>query len=232
MFKNYFTQVVENAFLNSQKYIKKNVRKYIKDAAFSNIKVLDIGCGTGEKTKNFFSFPEIIETHGIDIHKKDYVKTKSLIYTQVNLETEKIPYGKNTFDIIISNQVIEHLLDKDTMLEEANRVLKKDGLFILATENISSIDNIISLILGQEPVTQITSRKYRTNSFLSTTFMQKEKHGNKFEHKNVNSYYGLKRILKVNGFINIKMKSFGNICPLVEKIIPIYNRILVASASK
>jgi len=130
------------------------------------------------------------------------------------------------------NQVIEHLLNKDFLLEEVHRVLKKGGLFILATENIASIDNIFSLILGQEPVTQVTSSKYRTNSILSAQYMQKELNGNKYEHKNVNSYFGIKRIFRVNGFKDANLKTYGNVNKLFEILLPIYNRIMVVTSVK
>lgn len=47
--------------------------------------------------------------------------------------TKNLPFEDNYFDIIIAVAVLEHILEKDLnkLLKEFNRVLKKNGLFIV-----------------------------------------------------------------------------------------------------
>ncbi|EKD87570.1 MAG: ubiquinone/menaquinone biosynthesis methylase-like protein [uncultured bacterium] len=47
----------------------------------------------------------------------------------------KIPYPSNTFDIVTSIEVIEHVNKPLRMLEEIHRVLKKDGILHITTAN-------------------------------------------------------------------------------------------------
>jgi len=44
-----------------------------------------------------------------------------------------IPYGDETFDLIIANHILEHVADCRLALSEINRVLKKDGFAIIQT---------------------------------------------------------------------------------------------------
>jgi 2-polyprenyl-3-methyl-5-hydroxy-6-metoxy-1,4-benzoquinol methylase len=150
------------------------------------------------------------------------------------LEFDQYPFSPNFFDIIIAGQVIEHILDKDRMIENCHRLLKKDGLFVCATENIASFDNIVSLLFGQEPLSQHTGSKYNSQSIFSPNFMRKvtNKTGNSYHHKNVCSYYGLQRLFKINGFANPQIHSLGNINFIFEKIFKIYNRLIIVSAVK
>ncbi len=232
--KKYFSKIVAQAFDDAEKFIS---TKTLEFTLTSNKKVtiVDVGCGIGDKTIKMLSkLPKhkILDIYGLDILPTEKIIDKTLLYKKLDVEKDKYPFSANSIDIVICNQVIEHLLDKDFLIAEVHRILKKGGLFMLATENIASLDNIVSLVLGQEPVTQVTSSKYRTNSILSTSFMQKELYGNKYEHKNDNSYFGIKRLYKVNGFESTNIKSFGSVCKPLELVLPIYNKVIVVSAVK
>lgn len=232
--KNYLMNKMDGAFLDSEIFLKKLLEDYCNGK--KNLKILDMGCGDGKKTKYFTSGLKNVEVYGIDLlpdFKHKYIK-----YTQAEIENKKLPYKDNFFDIVYSNQVIEHFLDKDLFLSESYRILKKGGLCITATENIASFDNILSLILGQEPLVQHTGTTSFTNSFLSPHF--KEQYGiyhtfvktNKFGHKNVCSYYGLKRLVELAGFSQVKVTSFGHLFKLFEILLPIQNRVIVTHAYK
>ena len=62
-----------------------------------------------------------------------------------------LPYDTGYFDLVHSNQVIEHLYDTDTYLSEIRRILKPGGLAVLSTNNLSSWHNIVSLLFGWQP---------------------------------------------------------------------------------
>ena len=245
MIKKYFSKIaikrMTRAHLDGCDCIVTLIKNYQAYHTTSPIKILDLGCGIGFMAKLIFKncASQKIQYYGIDIVDGKKVPSE-IFYQKQNLEHDDLPYPNADFDIVFANQVIEHVLHKDHMLEEAYRVLKKYGLFVCATENIASLDNTISLLFGQEPLVQTTSMKYYTTSFISPHFMkpmeQENIDGNipnfHTQHKNVCSYYGLMRLLQINGFDNPKIKSFGHLNRLFEKLFPIQNRVIVAYATK
>jgi SAM-dependent methyltransferase len=48
---------------------------------------------------------------------------------------EKLPFGDGKFDIVVSSQVIEHVLNYEKYLTEILRVLKRTGILIIGTPN-------------------------------------------------------------------------------------------------
>jgi ubiquinone/menaquinone biosynthesis C-methylase UbiE len=231
--KTNLTKKMITSFQDGERYANKLIKDYAKKHAKKTLKVLDVGVGTGEVALRIIKDVPNIKFYGIDA--VDNCEIKLAGFKKFNFDDEDFPYRKNTFDIVYSNQVIEHMLDKDHLLEEKYRVLKKGGLCITVTENIASLDNIISLILGQEPLCQHgAGTKYRINSIISPRFMNpmEKDYNHKYGHKNVTSYYSLIRAAKINGFKNVDIKSFGNINKIAEKLFPMYNRVALIYSIK
>jgi SAM-dependent methyltransferase len=56
-------------------------------------------------------------------------------YTQTLVEDEFLPFADSTFDVVVSNHVLEHVRDHDRHLSEMRRVMRDDGFIYLATPN-------------------------------------------------------------------------------------------------
>jgi len=56
-------------------------------------------------------------------------------YDQADFNHDKLPYSKDTFDVIFSLAVIEHLHNIDNFLSETYRILKPGGILYLSTPN-------------------------------------------------------------------------------------------------
>jgi ubiquinone/menaquinone biosynthesis C-methylase UbiE len=100
----------------------------------TNVSVLDIGCGSGQLLASFRSLvPSMARTVGVDIspcHQQDF---EFLLVKDTTL-----PFTNASFDLVISNHVIEHVGDGDAQhrhLCEIARVLKPDGILYLACPN-------------------------------------------------------------------------------------------------
>jgi SAM-dependent methyltransferase len=63
------------------------------------------------------------------------------------------PYASDTFDVVHSSQVIEHLHNTRFFAEEIHRVLKPGGRVFLTSENLSSFLNTGAMMLGYTPFT-------------------------------------------------------------------------------
>ncbi len=107
--------------------------------------LLDIGLGSGrsmyfieaEGTANRINF------HGLDnstIRLNTVYKSEKWQLTQADIE-KKTPYESGQFDIILCEQVLEHLKDPATAINEITRVLRPDGLLILGVPIFPPIIN-------------------------------------------------------------------------------------------
>tara|TARA_B100000035_G_scaffold179193_1_gene152862 strand:- start:123 stop:851 length:729 start_codon:yes stop_codon:yes gene_type:complete len=96
----------------------------------SSTTILDYGCGDGKFVKYFLD--EKINAYGCDLKFKKSGITKSLIKLKkiklMDSDTFRIPFENEKFDIVISNQVFEHVADYDLAFKEISRVLKKEGI--------------------------------------------------------------------------------------------------------
>lgn len=126
-----------------------------KEINKSGLNLLDVGCGAGrlgyilkQKTKN-------LNLYGvdIDIESLQIAKERGYLIQNINLDNEKLAYPAQVFDIVVCLDVIEHVKNPYSLLEEIYRVLKEDGLLLLSTPNIQWIYHIIRLIFGKGPRT-------------------------------------------------------------------------------
>jgi ubiquinone/menaquinone biosynthesis C-methylase UbiE len=70
----------------------------------------------------------------------------------IDLESEPIPAGDETFDFVICSEVLEHMdVDPMYMMSEINRVLKTGGTLVLTTPNACSTRSIWKILRGYEP---------------------------------------------------------------------------------
>jgi len=109
---------------------KKDLKIFFFDSVFKNSKkMLDVGCSVGRIME---IAPEKFE--GIDIDKKalEIAKKKGLKVKFANI-TEKLPFGKESFDGVYCSQIIEHLEDPLHLVLEVKRILKKGGKAVFIT---------------------------------------------------------------------------------------------------
>ena len=109
-------------------------RSVILDHIRENHVCLDYGCGRGNvKQMNFIGQAKFIA--GVDpdseVFNNKFINEAKIL----NIETNVIDYPNDTFDIVFSDNVMEHIKDSDAVLTEINRVLKPGGILLFKTPN-------------------------------------------------------------------------------------------------
>ncbi|RKG51428.1 class I SAM-dependent methyltransferase [Acinetobacter cumulans] len=100
------------------------------------IRVLEIGCGSGAIAYYFATHKNLrCDVHAVDIHDNRVVFDH---YEFIKVTDTILPFENQSFDIVISNHVIEHVGNNQEQLQhlkEIYRVLDQDGTCYLAAPN-------------------------------------------------------------------------------------------------
>lgn len=113
--------------------------------------LVDLGCGDG-KFSTKVKEQNGGEILGVDLCEESLEKAKNrgIRVEKVDLD-RPLPFKDKSFDVIVSNQVIEHLVYPVRFMKEVYRILKPDGYAVVSTENLASLDNMLALLLGYTP---------------------------------------------------------------------------------
>jgi len=127
------TSFYDKIYQQIEKYIYKN----------RGVKVLDIGCAYGFMLKRF---PNHFKKYGLDV-SKHAIEIAQKRHPEINFKVgeieKKLPYQTNFFDVVIINDVIEHLKYPEQALENIYSVLKKGGILYITTPNLNFIRKTI-----------------------------------------------------------------------------------------
>lgn len=91
-----------------------------------NKDLLEIGSGTGDKLKAFASIAKSIK--GVDVEHGSC--SKDMLENITYYDGHTLPFEDNSFDVIFSSNVLEHIPHINDMEKEFQRVLRKDGVAI------------------------------------------------------------------------------------------------------
>lgn len=126
-YKNYFRIEKEHWLMRGRRMIvRDNLARYVRPGA----KVLEFGCGSGLFVGELADAG--FESFGVDI-SEDAVKFGELqgVRNLAVIEGHRINFPDNTFDVVLSLDVIEHLENEEWALREVERVLKPGGLVVI-----------------------------------------------------------------------------------------------------
>ena len=116
-------------FLARNSIIKKVISSCFKERR--NLKILDMGCGSGHNLKMLSEFGEVFALEPDE---------KTGLYAQKENPNCKVyqgsmpdnnPLAKEKFDLIISLDVIEHIKDDKKVLKELEEMLNEEGIIII-----------------------------------------------------------------------------------------------------
>lgn len=178
------------------------VLEEIKFIIKPNSLILDIGCGEGKIWKEFRNY----KIYGVDNAKENLKKAKKFLKPILS-DATKLPFKKNTFDLVVASEIFEHVFYPDLVLSEIDRVLKKGGFSIISFPSTSGIQFRLCLLLfGRCPGLNYPENVAHIRFF------------NLYDFKNMLQDTHL-IITKVRGcsFFAFHEENFGVYCPFPKK---------------
>lgn len=118
-------------------YVVDVLRRYVPDFTVEGARVLDIGCGDAGV---IIAFAERgAEVSGLELDRKSLARARvraeehGVRATLAAGIAEALPFPDGSMDLVILDNVLEHVTDQPRTLEEIRRVLRPGGLLYMVT---------------------------------------------------------------------------------------------------
>jgi 2-polyprenyl-3-methyl-5-hydroxy-6-metoxy-1,4-benzoquinol methylase len=125
------------------------------------LRVLDLGCGAGTPSKVLMRDTDRYAVVGADLSRAAldaYIAATGR--AGVQLDAQRLPFADGSFDVVVSDDVVEHLVDTDAYAKEIHRVLAPGGWLFLSTPNLAAWFNRGALLAGIQPAfTEVSFEK-------------------------------------------------------------------------
>lgn len=225
--KRLYSPYILRRYFHQQNYL--SVLKSLKPAD----KILEVGCGEG--IVSVFAAKRGISITAVDISRANLLAAKELANKEgvenkisfIEGDAENLPFDDNSFDVVIADNVLEHLPSFEKGLREVKRVTKKRAIIALPTAmfNLS-----VFALLGGDVYWKITRKtpyavfvgffRYLLGIVLGEDGVNEGYIGKK-ELPHVWRYpWAIKRELKKAGFKIISFEPISMIFPYFSFLLP------------
>jgi len=129
----------------------------------SSFVVLDVGCGRGAYNEDSVLLRKnlrilkgkVAKVIGIDV---DQSAQNNLFLDEFHfVQCESWPIESDSIDLIVCDNVLEHILDPDQLFSEIRRVLRNDGFLCIRTPNRWSYIAIAATLIPNKYHSKVTS---------------------------------------------------------------------------
>lgn len=172
-------------------------------------RLLDLGCDDGVWTVRLLD--AVGQVWGVEIVHEQAHKAACLGVRAVVADlARRLPFADQSFDVVHSNQVIEHVPDIDQFLSEMYRVLRPGGYVVISTENGSSWHNVAAAIMGWQ-IFSATNVSTKAAGLGNPLALHRGLHDYRrsWTHKTILNYRGLIELLEVHGFAQPRVMGAG-----------------------
>lgn len=117
--------------------------------------LLDVGCAEGDKARLYAAALSIPPggVAGVEGNKAHCLQASPKFRVEcVDFEREKLPFADESFEVVVCNQVLEHLKNIFLPLAEMDRVVKTGGRLLIGIPNLAALHNRALLLAGRQPL--------------------------------------------------------------------------------
>ena len=150
-YRNYHKNYKNYGSENSEKSSYEPYANFIEAYVTPKARILDIGSGSSR-------LPEYIAKKGYEVFGCDFFPKGNLSefkLEKVNTSCRVIsgsgyslPFKSESFDAVVTLNVLEHIVFVDKFLEEMNRILKRDGVLMISCPNWSGLNAPIRALIS------------------------------------------------------------------------------------
>ncbi|GLY81309.1 class I SAM-dependent methyltransferase [Actinoallomurus iriomotensis] len=114
--------------------------------------IVDVGCGDGAATRLVRRLGHTVVGVDWSMTALRTARRHDLLLIRGGLDAPGLPLADGSVDLVIFSEVIEHLVDTDSAVDELHRVLRPGGRLLLSTPNLAAWYNRGLLALGVQPI--------------------------------------------------------------------------------
>jgi SAM-dependent methyltransferase len=112
-------------------------------------RVLDLGCRTGALTRSYLDGNEVV---GVDVDRDALAEAAALgIETRWADLDAPLPFDRESFDVVVAGEVLEHIRDPGRLLEDVRSILRPGGLLVGSVPNGFRLKSRLRFLLGRDP---------------------------------------------------------------------------------
>ena len=128
-------------------------------------KILEIGGGNGLQAK-------LISEMGYDIISTDISPKLPTYYTVQKIDSTNLPFPSESFDLILSSHVLQHLENIEATFNEIKRVIKKNGIIIhiVPTQNWTIVTNFWHYLFIPKYLSRALNKRLRKKNYFSKQY--------------------------------------------------------------
>ncbi|MDH5266318.1 MAG: class I SAM-dependent methyltransferase [Candidatus Bathyarchaeota archaeon] len=97
----------------------------------NGLRVLDVGCGDGAISEYLWKMGNHVTS--VDLKNIATIAHRCRVLLVVAGDAEQLAFASNSFDVVLASEVVEHLWNPHSFLDEAHRVLRANGHLIIST---------------------------------------------------------------------------------------------------
>lgn len=115
--------------------------------------LLDVGCWDGEGTARYAAALGGATLRGIEVFEAQarMAEARGVEVARLDLEAGPFPWDTGSVDVVVCNQVLEHLKNIWLPIAEMHRVLRVGGYALVSVPNLASLHNRALLLAGRQP---------------------------------------------------------------------------------
>lgn len=174
--------------------------QFIRDQVGRDKDVIELGCRFGALIEHFLDGNRVVGAD-VDRHALEICRTRLSIPTHVVDLNERMPFGAQTFDVVVLSEVLEHLPYPQVTLAEIGRILRKEGKLVGSVPNAVMLRNRLRFLLRGIVELDPTHLQHFSAESLSTLL------GQFFEVVHIESVSGRYVSLSKNLFANMLLFS-------------------------